>query len=67
MNACFICGCDWVCGHREAELVRHEYTLRRALALLNEAEAARTSLISRKPPANAPSASNGKMQVVKER
>ena len=61
MNPCFVCGCDWVCKHREPELVAHEYQIRRALFLLEE-RASQPLVVSRKPPARA---SNGTASIPK--
>jgi hypothetical protein len=66
MRPCFACGCDWVCGHREPELVAWEYRIRRRMAALDEHQATQTPVVSRKPPANAPAGSNGVITISKK-
>ena len=58
MRACFICGADWVCGHREPELL--EYHARLQERLLSNAAALQMQLTPRKPPAIEPSGSNAR-------
>lgn len=36
MRACFVCGADWECSHREPELLFHELRLRRSLEAVRQ-------------------------------
>lgn len=54
MRRCFVCGCDWVCGHREIELVAWEVRLRKTAEAIEARAVEREASISRKPPASAP-------------
>lgn len=59
MRTCFICGCDWVCGHREPELVAWEARNAARLAVAMRPKEPTPILDTRKPAAVAPRASAG--------
>ena len=54
MHACFVRGCDWICGHREPELAAWEVRILKTAEAIERRAADREASISRKPPASAP-------------
>jgi hypothetical protein len=59
MNACFICQADYLCSHRELELVEYYVKLQERLVVASEA--IRRMSIPTKPPSIAPAASNSEI------
>ena len=59
MRICFLCGCDWVCGHREPELVAWEARNAERIAATTKPKEPPAIPDSRKPITIAPSASYG--------
>jgi hypothetical protein len=56
MTACFLCHADYLCSHRELELVEYYASLQERL--LGASEALRRMSTHTKPPAIAPAVSN---------
>jgi hypothetical protein len=59
MNACFICQADYLCSHRELELVEYYVQLQERLVVASEA--LRRMSTPSKPPAIASAVSNSEI------